>query len=288
MLSNGDLSLNHGFLGIKFRVPRESLGDVNPSTIKFRINNKPLYEPSLEGNDHRVYDVIQVFPKEFAFSPPAEMTLRLPSCVHKKSAGQVICMFGNSYGMKNDTRYLKWGRLSSNLLIVNNQRTEAKVICLFAGFYTIVLTQCPEVTAKICPERGSAFNLQEISGIRLSYGENTVETDTKITVKVVRLEDLYNSPSASPMSLNHRRRFPIEYRNETNDEMMDVTGSPVILIRPIRTRFCKPVKLSLPLLGDAFEGFFDKETSRLVVLRSRELDDDAIVWYHHYSTPEVR
>lgn len=284
---NGDLNLNHSFLGIRLKVPRESLSDIKSNTVKFRINNKPLYEPFLEGNDHRIYDVIQVCPKESSFSPPAEMTLRLPSCVWKKSAGQVICMFGNTYGVKGDMRYLKWGRVSSNLFIVNAQRTEAKVICKYTGFYTLVLTQCPEVTAKISPERGLTVHLHETPGIKVQYEENTVERDTKITVKVVCLEDLYNSPSASPTSVHHRRRFPIEYRSETNDEMMDVTGSPVVLIRPIRTMFSKPVRLSLPLLGHEFEGFFDKESSRLVVLRSKELDDEAIVWHHHYSTPEV-
>lgn len=284
----GDLDLNHQFLGIRLRVPRESLDEIKPTAIKFRINNKPLYEPSLEGNDHRIYDVIQVCPKELTFSPPAEMTLRLPSCVRKASAGQVICMFGNAYGVKGDQRFLKWGRMSSDLFIVNNQRTEARVICKLTGFYTLVLTQCPEVTAKISPERGLTVHLHEMPGIKVQYDENTVEKESKITVKVVCLEDLYNSPSASPTSMTHRRRFPIEYRSETNDGMIDVTGSPVVLIRPIRTRFSKPVKLSLPLLGHEFDGFFDKESSRLVVLRSRELDDDSIVWYHHYSTPEVR
>jgi hypothetical protein len=283
----GDLNLVHGFLGIKLKVPRESIKNIKQLAVKFRINNKPLYEPFLEGNDHRVYDIIQVCPKEFVFTPPAEMIVRLPSCINQKSAGQVVCMFSNTFAIKNDTRFLQWGRIDSKLFITNPLRTEAKIICKYAGFYTLILTQCPEVTTKISSQNGLTVHLQDYPGIKIAYETRCVDSDTKVTLKVVCLEDLYNSPSASPSFNDSHRRLPIQIRQNASENMLDVTGSPVVLVRPIRTRFRKPVKLSLPLLGDEFNGFFEQESNRLVVLRSKELDDESIVWHHHYSTPEV-
>lgn len=285
--SIGDLNLAHDFLGIRIKVSRESLKNIKPTAVKFRINNKTLYEPFLEGNDHRVYDIIQVYPKDYLFNPPAEMTVRLPSCVNQKTAGQVVCMFSNSFAVKNDVRFLQWGRIDSRLFIMNPLRTEAKIICKYSGFYTLILTQCPEVTSKVSPRQELNVHVQDYPGIKIAYESGCVDKDIKVTLKVVCLEDLYNSPSASPTFNDSRRRLPIQIRENANEDMIDVTGSPVVLVRPIRTRFSKPVRLSLPLLGNEFDGFFEKESSRLVVLGSRELEDEAIIWHHHYSTPEV-
>jgi len=40
-------------------------------------------------------------------------------------------------------------------------------------------------------------------------------------------------------------------------------------------------------VGDGFEDFFSRENTRVVVLQSKILDEDTILWKHHYSTPKI-
>ncbi|EDO40707.1 predicted protein [Nematostella vectensis] len=280
-----DVILEHSFLGIKLKIPRDAVSNVKPLSVKLRVNNNPSFEPSLEGNDLRVYDIIQVWPEEFEFSPPAELQLKLPSCVSKKSAGQVVCMFSNIITVKNGVRHLKWGRMDSRRFVMNDTRTEAKIICKYSGYYTLILTQCPECTTRINPGESFIVKVEGYNGLNIQFVEGCVERETKITLKVVCIEDLYNSPMASPTSPNTRRKIPIQHRADENT--LDVTGSPVVLVRPIHERFGRPVRLSLPLLGSTFEEIFKMDSSRLVVLQSRMLDDETVVWNHHYSTPEI-
>ena len=280
--------MSHDFLGISLKVCRDNWSNLKNSTVKLRVLNKAQYEPFLEENERRVYDIIQVYPKDFIFNPAAEITLRLPSCVSPECSGQLVCLYSSNFWVRNGVRHLKWRPVDSECFEVNSVRTEAKLVCKKTGVYTIKLTPHPELTKELNASTTCEVKLSTQPKLQVKFPAGCVTKHTNVTLKVVRIEDLYNSPAAIPVSPTTRSRLPSDWLDRTNERMIDITSSPVALVRPTRSRFTKPVHLTLPLLGDDFEDFFVREDSRLVVLKSRVLNEEEIEWKHHYSTPEVQ
>ena len=261
-------------------------------SIRLRILNKLQYEPFLEENERRVSDIIQIYPKEFVFEPSAELVLKLPSCVAPKCCGQMVCLYCSNVWLRNGVKHLKWRPLDSFCFHVNEARTEARIRCMKSGLYTIKITQHPQVTKKLDPYTDCEVELAEYPGIQVKFPAGCVTRKTQITLETICTEDLYNLPAPAPVSPRSLSSWlpPQSCNPEDLDtkNMLDITSSPVVLIRPSKFRFTKPIQLTLPLMGDGFEDFFSRENTRVAVLLSKMLDEDTILWKHHYSTPKVR
>ena len=246
----------------------------------------------MEENERRVFDIVQVYPKEFIFDPSAELILKLPSCVAPKSCGQLVCLHCSNTWLRNGVKQLKWKPLDSYCFRVNMNRTEARITCKKSGLYTIKITQNPQLTKNLDPYSECEVELIDYPGIQIKFPEGCVARKTPVTLETICNDDLYNLPTPVPVSSRSLGswRPPQSCIAEDLDvsNMVDITSSPVVLIRPSRFRFTRPVQLTLPLLGDGFEGFFSRENTRIAVLQSKVLDEETVLWRHHYSTPEVR
>lgn len=289
---NGFVIAEHEFLGVKLKTSVIAIKNLKSTNVKFRILNKIEYEPFMEESERRVADIVQVFPKEFLFDPSAELVLNLPSCVASKSCGQLVCLYCCNALVRHGVKQLKWKPLDSFSFHVNESRTEAKIICKKSGLYTIKVTQHPQVTKNLDIYTECEVALKEFPGIKIKFPGGCVARKTPVTLEAISNEDLYTVPTplpASPRSLGSWRppqRCKLEDLDST--DMVDITSSPVVLIRPSRLRFTRPVQLTLPLLGEDFEDFFSRENTRIAVLQSKVLDEETVLWKHHYSTPEVR
>ena len=288
---NGFVIAEHEFLGVKLKTSNIAIKNLKSTNIKFRILNKIELEPFMEESERRVADIVQVFPKEFLFDPLAELVLKLPSYVASKSCGQLVCVYCSNAVVRHGVKQLKWKPLDSFSFHVNESRTEAKMICKKTGLYTIKVTQHPQVTKNLDIYTECEVALKEFPGIKIKFPGGCVPRKTPVTLEAISNKDLYNVPTAlpvSPRSLGFWRppaRCKLEDLDSTN--MVDITSSPVVLIRPSRLRFARPVQLTLPLLGEDFEDFFSRENTRIAVLQSKVLDKEIVLWKHHYSTPEV-
>lgn len=237
-------------------------------------------------------DIIQIYPKEFVFEPSAELVLKLPSCVLSKSCGQMVCLYCSDVWLRNGVKHLKWKPLDSFCFHVNEARTEARICCKKSGLYTIKITQHPQVTKNLDPYTDCEVELAEYPGIQIKFPVGCVTRKTPVTLETISNEDLYNLQAPAPVSPRSLSSWLPPQSCDPEDldtnNMVDITSSPVVLIRPSKFRFTKPIKLTLPLMGDDFEDFFSRESTRVAVLQSKMLDEDTILWKHHYSTPKVR
>ena len=288
----GFIEASHEFLGIRLKTSAACLENWKSMSIRFRILNKLQYEPFLEEKERRVSDIIQIYPKEFVFEPSAELVLKLPSCVAPKSCGQMVCLYCSNIWLRNGVKHLKWKPLDSFCFHVNEARTEARIRCKKSGLYTIKITQHPQITKKLDLYTDCEVELTEYPGIQIKFPTGCVTRKTQVTLETICTEDLYNLPAPAPVSPRSSSSWlPPQSCNpedlDTNN-MLDITSSPVVLIRPSKFRFTKPIQLTLPLMGDGFEDFFSREKTRVAVLQSKMLDEDTILWKHHYSTPKVR
>ena len=290
--SCGFVEASHEFLGIKLKTSAICVENSKSTNVKFRILNKLQHEPFLEENERRVSDIIQIYPKEFVFEPSAELVLKLPSCVAPKSCGQLVCLYCSNVWVRNGVKHLKWKPLDSYCFHVNATRTEARIICKKSGLYTIKITQHPQVTKNLDPYTDCEVELAEYPGIQIRFPVGCVARKTPVTLETISTDDLYNLPAPVPVSPRSRSSWLPPQSCDPEDldtsNLVDITSSPVVLIRPSKYRFTKPIQLTLPLLGDDFEDFFSKENARIAVLQSKVLDEDTVLWKHHYSTPEVR
>ena len=229
-----------------------------------------------------------MYPREFKFPSHAGLNITLPSCVNSPHCGQLVCIYSANPSTKKDDVNLRWKPIDSECFQVNKERTSARILCRCSGLYCIKLTQYPEVTKLVDPEVPCSVVVREREGVALDFPRDCVPHETRITLKMICLEDLYNVPSASPVSPIVRIIPTLQLNGGSRDgNTLDVTVSPVVLVRPLKCKFSKPLKLTLPLLGGGFDHFFQKENARLVALQSKVLDEVQIVWQHHYSTPEV-
>ena len=289
--SDGFIEAAHDFLGIKLKVLNLCVENPKSTNIKFRVLNKFQYEPFLEENERRVSDIVQVYPKEFVFHPSAELIIKLPSCVAPKSCGQLVCLYCNNSWLRQGVKQLKWKPLDSYCFHVNANRTEARIICKKTRLYTIKITQNFQVTQNLDPYTGCQVEMTEHPGIQMKFPIGCVARKTPVTLETVCTDDLYNIPTPVPVSPRSCSAWlpPQGCNPEDLDtsNMVDITSSPVVLIRPSRHRFTRPIQLTVPLLGDGFEDFFARENTRIAVLQSKVLDEETVVWKHHYSTPEV-
>ena len=288
---HGFVEVSHEFLGIRLKSSAICVENSKSTRIRFRILNKLQYEPFLEENERRVSDIVQIYPKEFVFEPSAELVLRLPSCVAPKSCGQMVCLYCSNIWLRNGVKHLKWKPLDSFCFHVNEARTEARIRCKKSGLYTIKITQHPQMTKNLDPYTDCEVELAEYPGIQITFPIGCVARKMPVTLETISTEDLYNLPAPAPVPPRSLSSWlPPQSCNpedlDTNN-MVDITSSPVVLIRPTKFRFTKPVQLTLPLMGDGFEDFFSRENTRLAVLQSKMLDEDTILWKHHYSTPKV-
>lgn len=291
--SDGFAEAVHDFLGIKLKISSVSVdGNLKSMNVKFRILNKFQHEPFLKENERRVSDIVQVYPREFVFTPSAELELKLPSCVAPKSCGQLVCLYCSNSWLRHGAKQLKWKPLDSHCFHVNAKRTEARIICKKSGLYTIKITQHPQITKNLGPHTDCEVELTEYPGIQIKFPSGCVARKTPVTLETICTDDLYNQPTPVPVSPKSRGSWlpPQSCNPEDMDmrNMVDITSSPVVLIRPSRHRFTRPIQLTLPLLGDSFEDFFAREDTRIAVLKSKVLDEETVLWKHHYSTPEVR
>ena len=288
---NGFVIADHEFLGVKLKTSVIAIKNLKSTNIKFRILNKIEYEPFMEESERRVADIVQVFPKEFLFDPSAELVLNLPSCVASKSCGQLVCLYCCNALVRHGVKQLKWKPLDSFSFHVNESRTEAKIICKKSGLYTIKVTQHPQVTKNLDIYTECEVSLKKFPGIKIKFPGGCVARKTPVTLEAISNEDLYTVPTplpASPRSLGSWRPPQCcKLEDLDSTDMVDITSSPVVLIRPSRLRFTRPVQLTLPLLGEDFEDFFSRGNTRIAVLQSKVLDEETVLWKHHYSTPEV-
>lgn len=289
---HGFFEASNEFLGIRLKASAICVENSKSSSIRFRILNKLQYEPFLEENERRVSDIIQIYPKEFVFEPSAELVLKLPSCVVSKSRGQMVCLYCSDVWLRNGVKHLKWKPLDSFCFHVNEARTEARICCKKSGLYTIKITQHPQVTKNLDPYTDCEVELAEYPGIQIKFPVGCVTRKTPVTLETISNEDLYNLQAPAPVSPRSLSSWLPPQSCDPEDldtnNMVDITSSPVVLIRPSKFRFTKPIKLTLPLMGDDFEDFFSRESTRVAVLQSKMLDEDKILWKHHYSTPKVR
>lgn len=293
--SGGFVEATHEFLGIKLKVSNVSIGQNSKSksnSIKFRILNKFQNEPFLEENERRVSDIVQIYPKELVFEPSAELVLKLPSSVAPKSCGQLVCLYCSNKWLRHGAKQLKWKPLDSFCFHVNARRTQARVVCKKSGLYTIKITQHPQISNKLDPYTDCEVQLTEYPGIQIKFPSGCVIRPTPVTLEAICTDELYSQPAPVPVSgRSHGPCRPLHsFYPEDMDtsNMVDITSTPVVLIRPSKHRFTKPIQLTLPLLGGNFEDFFARENTRIVVLKSKVLDEETVSWKHHYSTPEVR
>ena len=246
----------------------------------------------MEENERRVSDIIQIYPKEFVFEPSAELVLRLPNCVAPKSCGQLVCLYCSNVWVRHGIKHLKWKPLDSFCFRVNAERTEARIICRKSGLYTIKMTQHPQTTKNLDPYTDCEVELKEYPGIQIKFPAGCVSRKTPVTLETICTDELYNLPKPVPTSSKSHSTWIIPQKCDPGDHdesnLVDITSSPVVLVRPSKFRFTKPIQLTLPLLGDGFEDFFSRENARIAVLQSKVLDEDRVLWKHHYSTPEVR
>jgi len=174
---------------------------------------------------------------------------------------------------------------------VNEARTEARICCKKSGLYTIKITQHPQVTKNLDPYTDCEVELAEYPGIQIKFPVGCVTRKTPVTLETISNEDLYNLQAPAPVSPRSLSSWLPPQSCDPEDldtnNMVDITSSPVVLIRPSKFRFTKPIKLTLPLMGDDFEDFFSRESTRVAVLQSKMLDEDKILWKHHYSTPKI-
>lgn len=289
---NGFVEALHELLGVKLKTSIISVDSSKSTSIKFRIINKLQYEPFLEENERRVSDIIQIYPKEFVFEPSAELVLRLPNCVAPKSCGQLVCLYCSNVWVRHGIKHLKWKPLDSFCFRVNVERTEARIICRKSGLYTIKMTQHPQTTKNLDPYTDCEVELKEYPGIQIKFPAGCVSRKTPVTLETICTDELYNLPKPVPTSSKSHSTWIIPQKCDPGDQdesnLVDITSSPVVLVRPSKFRFTKPIQLTLPLLGGGFEDFFSRENARIAVLQSKVLDEDRVLWKHHYSTPEVR
>ncbi|XP_068743150.1 uncharacterized protein [Montipora capricornis] len=278
------------FLGIKLKVSRTtSVGyNVAVTNVKLRIINKFQYEPFLEENEKRVSDVVQIYPKKFVFDPPAELVLKLPSCVGPETCGQLVCMYCGNRWLRHGAKHLKWRPMDSQCLHINTTRTEARIMCKRSGLYTIKVTQHRQITKKLTPYSDCELKLTEYQGIQIKFFRGCVAEKMYVTLETISSDQLYSEPTPVAISASRScdKWFPL--RNFNPDDlntwnMVDVTSSPVVLIRPSRHHFIRPIQLTIPLLG----GAFTREDTKIVVLMGKVVDLETISWKYHYSTPEV-
>ena len=290
--SGGFVEATHEFLGIKLKASSISIENSKSTNIKFRILNSFQFEPFLEENERRVADIVQVYPKEFVFDPSAELVLRLPSSVAPKTSGQLVCLYCNNTLLRHGVKHLKWKPLDSYCFHVNARRTEARIICKRSGLYTIKITQHPQVTKNLDPYTDCEVELTECPAIQIKFPGGCVARKTPVTLETIFSDELYNQPSPVPVSPKSLGSWlPLQSCNSEDvdmSNMVDITSSPIVLIRPSKFHFTRPIQLTLPLLGDGFEDFFARENTRIAVLQSKVLDEETVSWKHHYSTPEVR
>ncbi|XP_022789507.1 uncharacterized protein LOC111329164 [Stylophora pistillata] len=289
---NGFAEASHDFLGVKLKTSVISVHSSKTTSVKFRIINKLQYEPFLEENERRVSDIIQIYPKEFVFEPSAELILRLPNCVAPKSCGQLVCLYCSNVWARHGVKHLKWKPIDSFCFHVNAARTEARIICRKSGLFTIKMTQHPQSTKNLDPYTDCEVELTEYPGIQIKFPAGCVSRKTPVTLETVCTDELYSLSAPAPTSSKSHSTWILpqncDPRHHDESNLVDVTSSPVVLIRPSKFRFTKPIQLTLPLLGDGFEDFFSRENARVAVLQSKVLDEDLVLWKHHYSTPEIK
>ena len=268
-------------------------------------------------HDHHHYNDHYRHFQEFCFEPAAEAWLRLPSCVSPESSGQLVCLYSSNVWVRNGVRHLKWTAVDSECFQVNPVRTEAKLLLKKTGVYTLKLTPHLELTKHLSPFSAYDVTLTSQPKLHVTFPAGCVAEATDVTLKVLRIEELYNSPCVSPVPHTARARIAgsdwlasrapssklapdwpepstacaqltPDWPERSSEAHVDITCSPVVLVRPTRCRFTRPVRLTLPLLGCDFDDLFSQGESRLVAIRSRVLNEEELKWKHHYSTPEVR
>ena len=274
--------------GVLLRVKKTSAQVLqNISALRFRVHNKTECEPVLEGSERRFGNIIQIYPREFTFSSAAFLKVTFPSCVKSPECGQLVCMYSGN--PKNEDCSLRWKPIDSECFRVNDGRTCAAILCRHTGLYCFKVTHYPEVTKLINPATSFLLRLRQRSGVELSLPQGCAPREISVTLKVIYLEDLYKVPSESPVSPIIRLVPSLQEKRDNGDVgTLDVCVSPVVLVIPHKYTFSKPLKLTLPLLGEEFESFFLNENARFVALRSPSFNEDQTMWKHHFSTPEVR
>lgn len=291
--SAGCMRAGQEFLGVNLKVSQTIGDNFELRNVKIRIINKFQYEPFLEENEKRISDIIQIYPKEFVFDPPAELVIKLPSCVGPKSCGQLVCIYSSNRRVRYGAKYLKWRPLDSHCFVVNLSRTEARIICERSGLYTFKITQQPLVIKKLDAHTNCELELKEYEGIQIKFPTGCVAKKMPVTLQTISSDELYSEPtpvavvSASKTLDSWLPQSDFHLQDLNTRDMVDVTSSPVVLIRPSRYRFLRPVQLTLTLLGNTFEDFFAREETRILVMTSKVPDQETISWKYHYSTPEV-
>lgn len=292
--SAGCMRAGQEFLGVNFKVSQTLERNVELRNVKIRIINKFQYEPFLEENEKRISDIIQIYPKEFVFNPPAELVIKLPSCVGPQSCGQMVCIYCSNRWVRYSAKYLKWRLLDSHCFFVNVSRTEARIICKRSGLYTIKVTQQPQVITKLDPHTDGERELKECKGIQIKFPIGCVAKKMSVTLQTISSDELCSEPTPVALVSGYQTldswlpQCDFHLQDLNTRDMVDVTSSPVVLIRPSRYRFLRPVQLTLALLGNTFEDFFAREETRIVVMTSKVPDQETISWKYHYSTPEVK
>ena len=189
--------------------------------------------------------------------------------------------------MRHALKYPKWRPIDSFDFHVNATRTQATITCRQSGLYTVKTTRHLQVTKNLDQCTACEVEIKDHPRIRMKFPIGSVVRKTRITLQTICVDDLYKLPVAAPVSprLANAQLVP---EGLCTSDMMDVTAGPVVLVRPSRFHFARPVHLTLPMLGDQFGDFFAKGNARVAVLRSKVLDAEKMKWQHHYSTPEVR